>query len=163
MAHFLRTTADGPPQTAEGYRIVWCRSSQKADLDARIREAALDKAEAELLDLGNRLNRGKLRHRPNIITQIDKILPRFNCRRFLKVKVAYQLKLEIKRLRRGCPKSDDLVRKARSRIYHLEVTRDNQVLRAETRVDGVFPLVTHLSPKRLRRKRCSSSTSISPT
>jgi len=40
------TTADAPVETGDGYRIIWCRSSQKLELDARIREAFLQRIEA---------------------------------------------------------------------------------------------------------------------
>jgi len=79
------STADGPGKTSEGYRIVWIRSSQKAELDALARETSLEKAETELFDLNARLNLGKLRRRPAIQKRVREILSKHNCRRFLNV------------------------------------------------------------------------------
>lgn len=49
------STADGPRETSEGYRIVWVRSSQKSEHDALARETSLEKAETELFDLNTRV------------------------------------------------------------------------------------------------------------
>ncbi|MBW2257574.1 MAG: IS1634 family transposase, partial [Deltaproteobacteria bacterium] len=141
------TTSDGPLETAEGYRIVWFRSSQKAELDAEIRETTLQKAEAELVDLNARLNRAKLRKRAFIHTQIKTLLRNHNCGRFLKVGIASQIHIQTKRLRRGRPRKGDPVREIRSRVYHLEIRRATEALRSEARTDGVFPLVTNLKPR----------------
>jgi transposase len=141
------TTADGPKETSEGYRIVWCRSSQKAEFDVQARDIALKRAEAELSDLNTRLNRGRLRQRQNIAGKVKTILRKFKCEKFLKVIIRYKVQVRTKRLRPGRPRNGAPVRRIRSRIYHLEVQRDKQALRAESRADGVFPLVTNMTPK----------------
>jgi len=146
------TTADGPCETVEGYRVVWCKSSQKADLDARVRETALQKAEAELFSLGTRLNRGHLRDRAAINKEIKKILQRFKCRRFLNVSISTHVLIQTKRLRPGRPKKGDPVQKLRSHIFQLSVQRDKNTLRAEARTDGVFPLVTNLVQREASKK-----------
>ena len=68
------TTADAPAETGDGYRIIWCRSSQKTELDAQIREAGLQRIEAELFDLNSRLNRGRLRKPTFIKQELKRIL-----------------------------------------------------------------------------------------
>jgi transposase len=150
------TTADGPCETVEGYRIVWCKSSQKTELDAHVRETALQKAEAELFSLGTRLNRGHLRNRAAINKEIKKILSRFKCRRFLKVSISTHILIQTKHLRRGRPGKDGPVREIRSRLFQLTVQRDKDTLRAEARTDGVFPLVTNLAPRETSKKEVLS-------
>ena len=146
------STADGPQETGEGYRIVWIRSSQKTALDALMRETSLGKAEAELFDLNTRLNLGKLRKRPAIQKKVKEILRRHNCEQFLKVRVASNTHIEIKRLSRGRPKKDAPVNRVRTRVYHLKVSRNKEALRAEARTDGVFPLTTNLEAKKAPKK-----------
>ena len=141
---YYSTTGD-PGETSEGYRIVWIRSSQKTESDALARETSLEKAEAEFFDLNTRLNRGKLRKRPNIQKKINEILAKHNCERFLVIRIASQTHIEIKRLRRGRPRKGDPVRKIRTRVYNLEVSRNKEELQAEARTDGVFPLTTNLA------------------
>ena len=147
------TTSHAPDQTTEGHRIVWCRSSQKRELDAQIREDALERAEAELIDLGQRLNRGRLRHRSNIIAKAEAILRQRRCQRLLNVNVRFSVTVEKKRLRRGRPKKDDPVRMTRSRVYYLDVSRNKDAIAAEAQVDGIFPLVTNLQPLKASKQK----------
>ena len=142
------STADGPGETSEGYRIVWIRSSQKTELDALARETSLEKVEAEFFDLNTRINRGKLRKRQAIQKKLKEILAKHNCQRFLDARIASQEHIETKRLRRGRPRKGDPVKRIRTSVYHLEIRRNKETLRAEARTDGVFPLATNLEPKK---------------
>ena len=146
------STADGPQKTSEGYRIIWCRSSQKMELDAYAREVAMRKAEAELFDLGTRLNRGHLRRRASIRKEVKRIIGQRGCQRFLNVTIASQIRITTKYLRRGRPKTGDPVKEIYNRVFHLQVHRDKEALRLEARTDGVFPLVTNLKPGRASKK-----------
>ena len=146
------STADGPSQTAEGYRIVWLRSSQKMQLDAQARQACLNNAHAALFDLGNRLNRGKLRKRAAIQHKVNEILDKHKCRDLLDVRIAYRVHITTKHLRRGRPRKDDPVKEVRTRVYHLEVRTNKDALRAQARTDGVFSLATNLQPNEAPKK-----------
>lgn len=146
------STADGPGKTSEGYRLVWYRSSQKMELDAQSRESALRKAEAELLDLDNRLNRGRLRRRSTIHAEVKKILRSHDCQRFIKVVIASKTLVQTRYLRRGRPKEGDPVKEVRTPLFHLKIRRDEKALRAEARTDGVFPQCTNLEPRRASKK-----------
>ena len=145
-------TADGPGQTSDGYRIVWIRSSQKMAIDALARETSLEKAEADLFDLNSRLNLRNLRQPAAIQKKVKEILTKYKCRRFLKVRVASKVLVETKRLRRGRPKKDDPVKHIRKPFYFLEVKRRKDSLQADSRTDGVFPLVTNLLPSEAPKK-----------
>src|SRR3990172_127553 len=146
------TTADGPNLTSEGYRIVWCRSSQKAALDALARDAALESAEAQLFHLGSQLNRGPLRRRSAIVKKAKAILRKLECERYFRLTVHAQVRIQTKRLRRGRQKKTDPVREVRSSVFRLDVKRDKEALRAESRTDGVFPLTTNLQPRRASKQ-----------
>jgi len=147
-----RTTAAGPQTTEEGHRIIWWKSSLKAQLDAQARERAIGKANLELFDLGARLNRGKLKREVEIRQRIEKILQRYRVSRFLRIHLRWTVAIEIRRLRRGRPVAGDPVQTSRRRVYHLEVLRDRENIRAEARTDGVFPLLTNL-PSRIHSKK----------
>jgi transposase len=146
------STAGEPGETSEGYRIVWIRSSQKTELDALARETSLEKAEAELFDLNTRLNRGKLRKRPTIQKKVKEILAKHDCQRFLVERIAFQTHIETRRLRRGRPRKGDPVKRIRTRVYRLEVSRNKEALRTEARTDGVFPLITNLGKAKAPKK-----------
>ena len=149
----FRTTADGPQLTREGYRILWCRSSQKEIRDAEIRENALQRAETELVSLGAQLNRGKLRQRGAISKKVRELLRVHPCQQSLSVTIESQVRIQQKRLRRGRPKKGDPVREIRSHVYHLKVRRDKAAIQADARTDGVFPLVTNLDATKVSKKQ----------
>lgn len=144
---FLFTTADGIQRSKEGFRILWCKSSQKAELDAVSRETDLRKMEAELYDLGTRLNRGKLRKKSNIHKAIQRLLDKRACERFLDVRIETRNVILTKHIRRGRPKRNDPVREIHTKAFHLLVQRNKTSLRTEARQDGVFPLLTNLERK----------------
>ena len=146
------TTSAGPQKTDEGYRLVWCRSSQKAEHDAAARESELRKAEAELFDLAARANARSLRNRSSILQRAKVILQKWQCKPFFQLKVRTETRIETRRLRRGRPGKNDPVREIRSCIFRLEYQRVKEAIRAESRADGVFPLVTNLLPRRVSKK-----------
>ena len=98
------TTGDGVSRTVEGYRLLWCRSSQKAALDAAIREAAVRRAEEELEDLAPKLNRGKRKSRAVVRKEIADLLDRRSCRRFLDVHLGTREILRTRHARPGRPR-----------------------------------------------------------
>jgi transposase len=146
------TTAAGPKKTIEDYRIVWCRSSLKAAIDAKERNDKLERAEAQLFELATRLNRRALRTRPAIVKQAKAILQSSECEQFLSAKVHSEIQIKTRCLRRGRPKNTDPHVELRSKLFRLEIQRNKDVLRNESRTDGVFPLVTNLEPKRAPKR-----------
>ncbi len=60
--------------------------------------------------------------------------------------------VERKHPRCGRPKKGDPVREVRRRVYHLEISRNQEALNTEARVDGIFPLVTNLRPQQARKQ-----------
>lgn len=147
------TTSKGPNVTSDGYRLIWCRSSQKAALDRHARETELKKAEIDLFDLGARLNRGRLRRRVEIKKAVAAIMRKYPCRLFLTVTIGYRLQTKTKRLGPGRPKKGDPKLTVRHRLFHLEVRRNKEALRAEARTDGIFPLVTNLPSSEASKKK----------
>ncbi|MFH1573951.1 MAG: IS1634 family transposase [Acidobacteriota bacterium] len=146
------TTSAGPQKTEEGYRLLWCRSSQKAEHDERAREASLRRTEAELFDLAARANTRALRNRSSILQGAKAILRKLDCKPFFEIKLRTEIRIEKRRLRCGRPGKNDPVREIRSRIFRLEYKRIKEAIRAESRTDGVFPLVTNLLPRRVSKK-----------
>jgi transposase len=138
------STSDGPSESNDGYRIIWFRSSQKKELDAHARIEAVKKAEAGLLRLDSKINRGKGRKRSDIMNEINKILKKYKCERFINVKVGSRYRIQTKHLKRGRPVKGAAVREIRRKEYYLRFKRDKDALRAEEKTDGVFSLLTNL-------------------
>ena len=146
------TTADGPGETSEGYRLLWYRSSQKMKLDAQARNESLKRAEAELVDLAARMNRGKLCTRSAIDSKVKAILSVRHCLNLLNVTIRSQIITETRYLRRVRPKAGDPVKKVRTRVFQLEVRRVEKARRGAARTDGVCPLLTNLGRAKASQK-----------
>lgn len=157
---------DGPPdvyysctapgRTAEGFRIVWVRSSAKAQLDETGREKRLDQARAELALLAMRLNRRQLRSARKIGKAVREILDGRGMVSFLRVRLRRHVEKEQRRSKRGRPAAGDPIRVIRRTVWGLDVRVDEKALRAECRADGVFPLGTNLDKKRCPKKEVLS-------
>jgi len=148
-AHRVDTyaTTKGPEKTADGFRLIWIRSSAKADDDQRHREKKLEKAKAALEDLAGRLNKRSLKSHREIRVAFKKILKQHGCEDFLRVDIKSKVESHTKRLRPGRPKPGDPYEWVSETLYSLKVSEDAVRLRQEANTDGVFPLVTNLSPK----------------
>jgi transposase len=136
--------------TADGHRIIWVRSSQKALEDARGRERRLAQAQAALRELDAKLPRRRDRMRAAVQRAVAKILRETDTQRFLQVRIQRQVEQRRHYGRRGRPTADTPVELKRHVTYTLDVRRNSPALARERRVDGVFPLVTNLAttPKR---------------
>ena len=149
-----RRSATAPPdvywscreeeRTDSGYRLVWIRSSLKAEEDRLHREGQLRRAEAELGELALKLNRRHLRKRRAIQEAVREILKHRGMERFLEAKLTQRVQLVPRRLKAGRPAADDPVRMEARRTWTLLVRRNAPALSRERRCDGVFPLLTNL-------------------
>jgi len=146
---------DGPPdmfysckgldRTAEGFRLVWIRSSAKAQHDEAVRERNLEKALMDLAMLQPRLNRRRLKSKKAIQQAVRQILKQTATLPFIRIKLTAGFLQQYQRLKPGRPSAKDPVRVWRRRIWTLKIQRDNKAVRAEKRTDGVFPLVANMA------------------
>jgi len=139
--------------TAEGYRLIWYRSSQKASLDAQARERNLEKAILELDELGLKLEHPgkKPIKRGTIVAKVNAIRKRYDCKGFIEINLRKNEILLPRRLRPGRPRADDPIRMEVRYSWTLTFEKDEEALGAERRADGVFPLVSYGLPKRSRK------------
>ena len=144
------STDAGPDLTADGYWLIWIRSSQKARVDAQARDNQVRRAELEFKLLSARVGTRRLRTAAAVQVRVKKILAEHQATGLLEVTVATVTEISHRYLRSGRPRPGDPVRVIRSKRLQLHVTRNPAALRAEARTDGVFPLVTDLRdrPKR---------------
>ncbi len=138
------TTADGPQQSEEGYRIIWCRSSQKIDLDAQARTSALVRAKEELATLANKLDRRQPPSASAAKKQAQAILRQARCEGLITLDVSVQTVISTKRLRPGRPAKDDPVKQVKTKVLQLSFARNETAIDEQARTDGIFPLITNL-------------------
>jgi transposase len=133
-----------PERTVEGFRLIWVRSSGKAEHDEAFRLRRLDEARVELALLSKRLNRRWHRFGPQIRRAVRAILRRTEMEAFLQVQLNRRVQKDIRHLKHGRPAAGDPVQVVCRTIWGLKVRVDEKALRAECHVDGVFPLATNL-------------------
>jgi transposase len=137
----------GPEKTEDGFRLLWIRSSAKAEQDRSGRQKRLAKAKAALRDLRDGLNQRQLKTQKQILHAVRKILKEHRCEEFLRVKLSWKVLTTTKRLRPGRPKAGDPRQWVSDTIYDFEVAEEAVRLRQEGNTDGVFPLVTNIPPR----------------
>ena len=130
-------------QTAHGYRIVWIRSSQKAQEDTLHCQKLLQWAQAQLGELKLKLNHRRLRSKKAIRQAVDDILEKTHTKSLIRVDLQSQTQWTSRRLKRGRPAAKDPVRRVKQIAWSLRIELDHETLAGEKRTDGVFPLLTN--------------------
>lgn len=137
-------TCPGPFKSEDGFRLIWIRSSAKAEQDQETREKKLEQAQAALADLAGRINQRTLKTRKQIQKAVRGLLKEFGCEQFLMVGLVPRRITTYKRLRPGRPSPGDAKKTVTKTEYSLEITINKTRLRQEHNLDGVFPLITNL-------------------
>jgi len=138
------STNVGPQKSAEGHRIIWVRSSQKAAIDRRSRDDRIRQAEIELKEVAEKVGTRNLRSRKAVEERGKKVLARHKVTEFLEIRVVSFTEVTHRYLRRGRPRAGDPMRKIQRQAFQLVVNRNKVVISQESRTDGVFPLVTNI-------------------
>ncbi len=141
---YYATTSVGPKESLDGFRLIWIRSSAKAEEDRQSREVRIEKARTALKDLSEGLNKRQLKTRNQIRAAVKKILRECQCEEFLRVDVKSNYLSMPRRLRPGRPKAGDSYKRIGKTLYEIKVSENAIRIRQETNTDGVFPLITNL-------------------
>lgn len=138
---------------AQGYRLLWIRSTQKAELDAQSRAQAVAKAMDGLKDLQSRLNTYRLKNRQAIEEAIAKILKQHQAQDWIEYQIhterAYQKHYD----QRGRPSAGRKGQMSWKPHFSVLFSLNEQAIELQSRTDGVFPLITNLNPEDYSAKR----------
>jgi hypothetical protein len=138
-------TALAPAPSAEGWPVIWVRSSAKRDKDARARADRIARAETALRQVAARLGgpRRRLNTRDDIARAASTAITAANAARWVSYTITSHDVITRKQAGRGRPGPNTRYRDVTSTRYTLTpVTGTTQITR-DAASDGCFPLITN--------------------
>lgn len=131
--------------SADGYRLVWYHSTQKAEFDALARQQRVARAQAELSELRLRLlsPRTRYRQRAKVEEAVAAILEAHGVARWITVTIEEKSTEKFRQQGRGRPTKDTpYIREVTTR-FDLSYQVEQKLLAAEAKGDGFFPLISN--------------------
>jgi transposase len=135
--------AQGQHQAGD-YRLLWIRSTQKAEQDAQSRSRRLTKSLDALRELQTRLNTYNLKRRQAIEQALAKILKDHQTQDWIGYQLQVHRQYQKHFPKRGRPKGTQRGQLSWTPYFSVSFNVDRQALEQESRTDGVFPLITNL-------------------
>ncbi|MBV8069320.1 MAG: IS1634 family transposase [Acidobacteriaceae bacterium] len=130
---------------SEGYRLLWYRSTRKAEQDQSRRARSIQKTTEALSDLRERLQgpRTRFRERAKVEQALAELLAEAEASPWLLVEIEEQEEETFRQATRGRPSEQTkYLRETRSR-FTLTWKLNVEALSEAEREDGVFPLLTN--------------------
>ena len=140
---------EDPATSAEGYRIIWYRSSEKWKRDERIREDVIQAARQDFHRLAERAGKRNLKTREQVQAAVNQILDQTGARPWVKVSVEAHKEENYKQKGPGRPGKNTRYARQVKTIYRPAVSLDAEAIKAAATADGVFPLITDLPAERM--------------
>jgi transposase len=138
---------------ALGYRLLWIRSTQKAEQDAQARTQRLAQSLEALRQVQSRLNTYKLKDRPGIEQALDHILEEHRTRPWIAYEIQGHRQYEKHFRGRGRPSAAQKGYWSWEPYFSVSFSVDRRALQLEALTDGVFPLITNLEADPYTAKR----------
>jgi transposase len=138
---------------AQGYRLLWIRSTQKAEQDAQSRAQAVARALEGLKDLQSRLNAYRLKNRQAIEEAIAKILKQHQAQDWIEYHIHTERAYQRHYGQRGRPSASRQGQLTWKPRFSVLVSVNEQAIELQSRTDGVFPLITNLNPEDYSAKK----------
>jgi transposase len=133
---------ESPQRSAEGYRVLWYRSSQKRDEDCAQRQTRLERARAWLEGLQAPRRRSFSTYGQAHRAGVD-VLEREGAERWLRVRVEVEVVESFRQVGPGRPGPDTEYRRMEARTYRVHFDEDGAAVATDALCDGLFPLVTN--------------------
>ena len=138
---------------ASGYRLLWIRSTQKAEQDAQSRTRHITESLEALRELQTRLNTYQLKRRPAIEQALDRILQDHHTQDWIGYQIHVHRQYQTHFPKRGRPKGSQKGQLHWKPCFSIGFDIDRQALERESLTDGVFPLITNLEADSYSAKR----------
>ena len=141
----LYWAAEAPACSAEGYRIVWIRSSDKRERDALTRADRIERARSGLADLATKLSspRSQFKSAAAVEDAAAAILSEVGAARWVRAEVTDTIEAEHRQERRGRPGANTRYRRIEHHQFSLAVSVDATAVAFDAAADGCFPFVTN--------------------
>jgi transposase len=133
---------EAPQLSAEGYRVLWYRSSQKEEQEQQQRQRHLQRARARLEELQGPTRR-RLRTAGAAREAGERIAAEEHVQSLLRIQVTREVTVSHRQVSPGRPGPDTAYRRVETWHYRIEVEEDAEALRRTARCDGLFPLMTN--------------------
>lgn len=139
------STFESPLPSAEGYRIIWVRSTAKLARDAGLRATRLERATAGLEDLARRLAGPKSRYKTKVAVEdaARGVLEATETTRYFEISVREQRDRTYRQDHPGAAGPATRFRGTTRTSYTLTWRVRTHVVKADAASDGCFPLVTN--------------------
>jgi transposase len=130
---------------SEGYRLLWYRSTRKAEQDQSRRARSIQKATEALSELRDRLQgpRTRFRERSKVEQTLTEVLAEAEASSWLVVEIEEQEEETFRQATRGRPSEQTKYLKETRSRFTLTWKLDVEALSEAEREDGVFPLLTN--------------------
>jgi len=138
---------------ADGYRLLWIRSTQKAEQDAETRSRRLAKALESLKELQARLNTYQLKKRVAIEQAVEKILKTHHAQAWVGYELQEHREYHKRYQARGRPKASQTGSMGWRQSFSIRFSVDQEACDKQSLTDGVFPVITNLDPENYKAKR----------
>ena len=137
--------AEAPSCSAEGYRIVWIRSSDKRGHDGAARTDRIERARVALGELNESLGskRSRLRTQAAVEEAVAAIVKETGAGRWVRATVGDTIDYEHRQERRGRPGKDTRYRRIEHHRFSVSVAIDAEAVAYDAASDGCFPFVTN--------------------
>lgn len=138
-------TVEAPWPSAEGYRIVWVRSSTKIRLDEQSRSDRIARGIAALDELNQRLASPKTRMKTTVAVEAaaTTALADAGAARWISFTVVEQHEERFRQEKRGRPGNDTRYRRIARTRHRLTWHVDEDQVAYDAASDGCFPLITN--------------------
>lgn len=138
-------TAPAPIPSAEGYRIIWVRSSAKIGRDAQARQQKIERGMKALSGLAERLAgpKSRLRTLQTVEQAANSALAQAGAERWITFTVTETVKETYHQESSGRPGKDTRYRKRTATRFSLDFAIDAQIVGYDAHTDGCFPLITN--------------------
>jgi transposase len=131
-----------PQRSAEGYRVLWYRSSQKEEHERQQRQRHLERAHARLEEL-QAPTRRRLRTAREAREAAERIRADEQVQDLLRIGVTRAVEVSHRQVGSGRPGPDTAYRRVETWHYQARFEEDDVAITRAARCDGLFPLLTN--------------------